>query len=700
MKRFFCILLLLALIPLHFSAAEEIPDYTSLNIQCNDDYVYSVVNRGGVLYALLDSGLYRISSTGDKDLVCPVSDLPSKSAKILADTDFIYVVTMDEQACIYRIDDNSKKSSCQFVLSLTPSPETDMSRSVMRNGYIYYRDGNPSARDGTIVRVSLDGSNSHSVHVKNLVCFDVLPDETILVLIRESNWPSKTILLKAISPDNGTSVEWGQINNDSYWSSLIYDSSAETVYLVGQDTVYSLKKGKQPEQIDIYSTGDIAEACVFPGGLALARGRVLNIHSFNSNAQAQRTILTICGPNAHNEWFTSFLKSYPTISIRSINSSSASSEERFIRDMLTQNSDIDIFIMSNLNLLSVIKQKEYYYDLATSDIIKEKTSRMYSPFIQAFTDGNHIAAMPHPWGIFFSTINYNGELFSELDLPVPSTWEEFFDFCILWKTAYEPAYPDITVNPFTHPISLVSLLALYDDEMTRSGIVPDYRSTMLLSVLQKYLRTCALYPNEETYDINPLFYDYDLHSGSKNFSPLSLTFLKESEPIYTPLDEDICYFVVNPFSTNLSESVSCVALARDEGRANEPAIYSEIPDLPLEIQYYDETMEMYLEELSILEVQLAHIADDPARHAQISDQIVWKNREIEDLKSNRYWLTEENMTAYREIQNHVYFNDFNPIRDLYENEPRFFMQVTEASLPGFLDSLSSKIQAIRLERGE
>ena len=123
--------------------------------------------------------------------------------------------------------------------------------------------------------------------------------------------------------------------------------------------------------------------------------------------------------------------------------------------MLTQNSDIDIFIMSNLNLLSVIKQKEYYYDLSTSDIIKEKTSRMYSPFIQAFTDGNHIAAMPHPWKIFFSTINYSSELFSKLDLPVPSTWEEFFDFCILWKTAYEPAYPDITVNPFTHPISLV-----------------------------------------------------------------------------------------------------------------------------------------------------------------------------------------------------------------------------------------------------
>ncbi len=183
------------------------------------------------------------------------------------------------------------------------------------------------------------------------------------------------------------------------------------------------------------------------------------------------------------------------------------------------------------------------------------------------------------------------------------------------------------------------------------------------------------------------------------YRKLPLTFMKESAPVYTPMDEDIYYFVVNPFSTHIQYAVECVASAKDESRSNEPNIYSEIPDLPLESSYYKEQMQDYRDTLSMLKARKEK-EEDPEKLAEINEQTDKVTKEMQDYEENgRWWLTEEKMQIFRELNRDVYFSDYNAIRDIYAEDPAFFDEVTEKTLPEFMAALDNKIRMIRLERG-
>ena len=257
------------------------------------------------------------------------------------------------------------------------------------------------------------------------------------------------------------------------------------------------------------------------------------------------------------------------------------------------------------------------------------------------------------------------------------------------------------MNPFEHELSLVTLLEHFDDEMTRDGIPADYQSEMLENILRKYLRVKELYP-EEDYSGKPLFYDYDLNMASDTsfeYAVMPLTFMKDAEPIYTPMEEDVHFFVVNPYGTHVQEAIECVAEAKDASRNSDPYIYTEIPDLPLENAYYEEALEMYQQQLDMLEEQKTRVEDDPDTLLEVNEKIEKLTKEMQDYaENNRYWFTEDDMIPFREVASHVYFSDYNPVKEIYANDPDFFANLTENNLQGFLQALNSKVKMSRLER--
>ena len=44
------------------------------------------------------------------------------------------------------------------------------------------------------------------------------------------------------------------------------------------------------------------------------------------------------------------------------------------------------------------------------------------------------------------------------------------------------------------------------------------------------------------------------------------------------------------------------------------------------------------------------------------------------------------------------FSDFNPVKEIYANDPEFFENITEENLQGFLQAMDSKVKMSRLER--
>ena len=703
MKRIVSIFILVFVFSCTLSIAEESVAYSTQRIMCVDDYTDLLICCGETLYIRSESGIYKLNASGEKTLLISSSELPSGIVSLLSDRNNIYAIQYDDKdATLILLSKENGEIVNQPVLSLEDVTWKSMTKSVLRDGILYYGISNGDYSDTSIVMVSVSDSTMQSLRIKNLVGFDVMSDGSIMALTIENDWMEQNVVLNVVFPNNGNITEWTQIENNEYSSTLLYDEHTDTVYFIGQREVYEVQKGEQPKSTGITASQDICSGCLFTEGLAIASGLSVNIHSFREKLSSQRMTLAICGPYAEDEYFVSFYKSHPMIDIRTVDAYTAEPEERFIKDMLNQNPEIDIYILHDLNLLSIIKNKGYYYDLSISEEIKEKISRMYEPFKQAFTYDDKVAAFPHPWYVFFTTICYNTDLFHDLNLTVPTTWSEYFDFCIEWKENYEDEYPDIYLNPFEHDLSFVSLLAQYDDEMTRSGEKADYQSEMIRTVLEKYLKVQQLYANSEGTG-KPLFYDYDLHVASDDsgeYYLLPLTFIKGSEPIYTPMEEDIYYFVVNPYSNHKQDAVDCIAAAKDITRMNEPSIYTDIPDLPLENAYYEEGLGMYRDALAMLEARKKSNEDDPDTLLEINEEIEKTTEEMKDYEENkRWWFTEEDMIPYREINNHVYFSDFNPIRELFADDPNFFDQVTEENLPSFLQTLDNKVRMIRLEQG-
>ena len=424
MRRVVLTAILVVMIFCACAAGAETVEYTSGNIPCNEDNVYALTCCDGQLYGLFESGLYWVEPSGEKTLVAASAELFPGIEALLSDNHSVYAVaSREDQAILVQLvnADGTYVNESVFAAHFEPEEDVDLTQSVLRNGFLYYpvRGSQPA-----VIRMPLSGEVGTSVFIDNLVCFDVTEDGGILAQTRESSWPDDTVLLQMVSPETGEAETWADVGKAGLAFGIACADS-DTVYLMTQREIYKVQKDGELAETGVAFTQDIVDFCLLPQGLAATSGGMLKICSFNEAAGSadQKLVLSICGNYAEDEYFTDFYEAHPTAEIRPVDTDGEEPDERFIRDVLTQDPGIDIYILHNLNLLSDIKSKGYYADLSQSETIKEKVGRMYAPFIGALTDGDKIAAFPHPYYVMFASVNYNKVLFDQLQLPVPTTWE-------------------------------------------------------------------------------------------------------------------------------------------------------------------------------------------------------------------------------------------------------------------------------------
>ena len=118
---------------------------------------------------------------------------------------------------------------------------------------------------------------------------------------------------------------------------------------------------------------------------------------------------------------------------------------------------------------------------------------------------------------------------------------------------------NVNVDPFVNGMDLLYLLIRYTDEQIRAGKIPVYQTEELEKVLTKYLELRESFENTEWFagDSVPLFYSYDLGTLDSNSMQayLPLTFEKDVQPLYTPLENDFSFYVLNPHGKHIQEAV-------------------------------------------------------------------------------------------------------------------------------------------------
>ena len=155
MKRFLIVVLMM-MVFISFSTAEETNAYPSQRILCKEDQTDLVINCNGILYIHCESGIYRLTVNGDKELVISASELLSGIVSILSDADCVYALQYENRkAELVKLIDRDGEVLNQSVIQLEDVSWSSMTECVLRNGILYYIAGTENFDESIIDMISL-----------------------------------------------------------------------------------------------------------------------------------------------------------------------------------------------------------------------------------------------------------------------------------------------------------------------------------------------------------------------------------------------------------------------------------------------------------------------------------------------------------------------------------------------------------------
>lgn len=695
MKRCFVMLLSIMLFmsaqPVYMTTvlAEEKGNYTPRTINCSDDYAVSVVSAGETLYALFDSGLYLVPrGKEERCLVMAANDLPDGIQVLLEDNGEVYCFA-GKNGLIRLVDINGELLQ-ETVMTLEDDVYVWDNALKMRNGVLYYLTRDYETGESVISIRSSDGEN-RDIMVEGLVSFDVMTDGSILVYTIISNWPNAIHSLHKISLDNEQDSEWAILDTEAKLDNLVFDNHSHTAYLFSRNSVYAVRENGEMIETATFPAGDVCSACTISGGVAIVSDDFLAIRQTDGNGIEESVVLTVMEKYGRAEFYKSFYEEWPDVEVKFVDSGEKTPEEKYIQDMLLGDDSIDVYLLSDTNMLKTIQNKGYYMDLSTSAEIKEKVSRMYAPFRETFSSEGKIYVYPHD--TFIESLCYHKESFEELGVEVPTTYEEYMDFCLSYWDTYSDQLPYVSMNPFEGGLDLVTLLIRYTDELIRAGKPVEYQTEVLEQVLQKYVMLKEETEEREdfSFDKTSLFYSYDLGvlDEFSYYDYLPLTFEKGAQALYTPLEGDFSFYVLNPYGKYAQQAEAFIL------SYNNMAAFPTDSMMPaVENPNYQQELDKKKERLDGLEYTLSQ-QDDEETLNKLQKMIEEQKQDIARYELEERWLiSQEQLDRCGQLAEDVFICDFNPIPSAYAEAPELFDQLTVDRIPAFLARLDSRVSMI------
>ncbi|MEG0503832.1 MAG: hypothetical protein RR547_04240 [Raoultibacter sp.] len=698
MKRSFAFLFIaLSMLFCCTSTAEDITSYSSMSVFYDTDSVMYVACGNGMLYTLHDSGLYTLSSTGSEEVLVASSDeLPKYVYDLISDGQEIYCITQDEGLELRLLVD--KKGSYVNQACYSNRIHSSIQSPKVKNGILYYLSFDN--RDPEIVICSMNSKEPRTLPANGVFCFDIMPNGDILALVQESHWPEVTTSLQIIHQDTGETSLWAEISPSQSLRKLIFDSATNAAYLFGKSEIFSVVEGGNLNLKDHFLGGDVISTCLLADGVAIVVDDILVIRNFKTNNQHSNTVLTILDPYGRGEEYRTFFANNPQVDVHFVHSSTQSSEEQFIQDMTIRSESTDIYVLSDASILQTIKAKGYYADMSASQLIADLTVQMYAPFRDAFMNAAAIVAFPKT--LFIDVLCYHKPTFEMLDIEPPTTYEEYFDFCIDWYDTYADDFQDVVLNPFANSMSIASILEQYTDTLMRNGLPIQYCTDKMEKLIQKY-RTIQSYvePQESVYQGGtPLFYCYALPclDSESEYAYLPLTFEEDDQPIFSPSGNSMLFFIVNPNSKHQREAMELVASFDGQRTEIEKALLYESIRTPIENAFYKNEHGALQETLDALKAELV-----TAKPEQTKEMIEKVKRQEEKIlaheKNDRWAVSLDALQIFKSYAVNIYINEFNPIQILESNDMDLFDGMDGFDTSLFLSNIDKKVRMILLENG-
>lgn len=697
MKKSLCFALSLVLALLCICSLAQAEAYPSQNLFFDDDLVYYNASANGMLYLSCDSGICRLNADGVSTCVIPASELPMRIDSLLSDGHALYSLCMDNPITLTLLLDETGEKALRPILTIENEQGMWVNNPVVQNGKLHFlcQEGSQT----TLQIHPLDGSSATSMTVQDISCFDVMPDGRLLALRREVRFPDTVLSLVTIQPDTKEMLLWASLDTTDRISHVFYDAEKETAYLLGKGAVYTARENASLAPCDSFLSGDVISAALLPSGMSMVVDGMLIIRDFTPENQAARQQLRILCDSDRGENYRAFLEAHPEVDLAFVSPTEPSCDEQFVQDMLLKNDRADIYVLSDLNLLEILKKKKYYVDMAADETISSLVQQMYPAFRSAWMDGERIAAFPKE--TFMELLAYHRPTFETLGIAPPATYDAYFDFCLAWYDQYADACPDMALSPLVGNLTLEGLLSRYADEQMRLGTVPTFHTDAMVQLVKKFLAVEKLAADNPTdwRSGTPVFSTYDLPilDSENDYGYLPLAFSAENQPTICPQAGDVSFFVVNPYSPHAEMALALIATCDAQRTEMETALLYQSIHEAIESKLFASEYARMQSRLEALKAQLE--AASPEAQRDLADQVAEQERFMDDYAQTSRWaISKEALTCYEPLSELIFLNGGNPIHLLSGSMPVLPEGAGDQAIASFLDAVDQKVRMVLMEQ--
>lgn len=658
-----------------------------------DTAVGDIASYRGELYILRYEGLFIYNTTAAEehmvtDRVSGCWESNAYMDMLLSDNSGLYGIRFDSMTLI-RILGDSDSSAYETILEadIENTPVT----AFLQEDILYLLE-----TDGTrqiLHRIPLSGEQETTVEVQNISALAAYRNG-YAIAIENGRIDGRFVRnLSLLNLDNGKTEAVEQL--DMTLNAITYDKEDDCVYMAGNSRLYAWQEDSGIALSAYTLGGDTVKVAAFGGKMVavIVDNSVAIRQTGNVEEQSVLVLQQLYGRSGN---YQDFLMAHPELSLQFKGDTLMTPEEQFSQDMINQSSDIDIYLLTDINLISKIYDKGYGVDLSGDETIGAVVNDMYTPFRDLFLPQNAIYAIPQ--SLFITMIGYDTEFFSEYKFEVPTSYDELLDLAELWLGDYAGDNQNAYFNPFKNGIELIKMLGRYADECTGSQQEIVYCQPDMANTLQKYMCISAIYeenllPGE--YGMHAFNVIDVPHTGQYAYMPLSIN--QNHQPVISGTDIELAYFVVNPFSENREYAIEFIKSAISSLSDRTKLLLLKSAAHPIERSDYASEKAGLQSELDVLHVALS--ISDAADVASCQAEIEKKEMELAGCENSRWDITQDEVNWYQLIVDRIVISKLNPLTVLQESQSSIFKQFQDGSIDAnqFLKILDEKLRIIYLE---
>ncbi|MEG1358674.1 MAG: hypothetical protein RSE23_03310, partial [Clostridia bacterium] len=627
--RFFAVVLISFLMIVGVAAAQ------TANFFCEaDDAIGAMTAYQGKAYVLRYAGLFSYNGERMTLVSQAVScDWRTKETYVdflLADENNLYAYDAENRRLLLVLENGNPTKPREIVrVSGAGYPDTMFLQGSLL--YLFENDGNQTL----LTSVSLTDGTERQISTSSITNAASYRNGLALALERRRVDGRSMLYLSQLDLVTGKLRPITEV--DSTISALAYDESNDCVYAAGLGKLYTWRQdtgitlGAYTLGGDTSAVVALADACA-----AVAVDNGIALRSIVSGTEQHA--LTLYQPYGRSEEYKAFLTANPGAALVFEGTEGISAEEKFTQAMAAQSAEIDIYLLTDPNLLSTINAKGYYVDLSANAAIANVTADMYQPFQNLFHQKNGIVAIPQ--SLFVTMLGCDATFFADFHLAIPTDVDALLTVTQLWLDEYACENDDALFDPFRNGVDLISLLARYADECIGNEQKITYATVEMEALVQKYVEVSRTNPSVqkvgsyERYAMNVIDVP---HLGLYEYMPLSI--ISGNEPVISGTDVDLAYYVVNPFTAQPKAALAFLeSVVTGWTPAAKLLLLSSAAHAVEREDYANESTALRAE-LEILHDAAESCADNPMRAEELNQQIQSKLAAQEACEKNRWSVT-------------------------------------------------------------